>query len=201
MLDRRTFLTSSVAAVGAAALCSKAPAEPSLANATSVGGYHYQLLPFKNGSRLLFQGNSIVAVGFHVICGVLMMCLSGCTLGGPNTADPQKLGAFIEAIDQNYSDHDSGIASGELNRVLVSMETREQELVEGYLAAPEIPDDIKVHLESWRDGLNVVLPIHREWAEKGGSWDEAAQSEKTMVKAALMQTTEAETALRIIAER
>lgn len=59
MLDRRTFMKSSIAAVGAVALCTNARAEPSRANPSSVGGYSYRLPSFKKGSRLLFQGDSI----------------------------------------------------------------------------------------------------------------------------------------------
>lgn len=59
MLDRRTFITSSMAAVGTATLCTHAGAEQPSANASAVGGYNYQLPSLKKGSRLLFQGDSI----------------------------------------------------------------------------------------------------------------------------------------------
>lgn len=59
MLNRRTFMTSSVAALGTEALHTGAQAEQLHAKASSVGGYTYQLPAFKKGSRLLFQGDSI----------------------------------------------------------------------------------------------------------------------------------------------
>ncbi len=59
MLDRRAFLTSSVAVVGGAVLLSEARADPPRANESSVGGYNYRLPSFKKGGRLLFQGDSI----------------------------------------------------------------------------------------------------------------------------------------------
>jgi len=59
MLDRRTFITSSVAAVGTAALCATARAEQPRAITSGVVGYNYRLPSFKKGSRLLFQGDSI----------------------------------------------------------------------------------------------------------------------------------------------
>ncbi len=59
MLDRRTFITGSMTAVGAATLCGNARAEQQRANVSSVGGYNYQLPSFNKGSRLLFQGDSI----------------------------------------------------------------------------------------------------------------------------------------------
>jgi lysophospholipase L1-like esterase len=59
MLNRRKFMTSSVASVGAATLCTNARAESPRANASSVSGYGYQLPSFNKGSRLLFQGDSI----------------------------------------------------------------------------------------------------------------------------------------------
>jgi lysophospholipase L1-like esterase len=59
MLDRRTFIKSSAAAAGFAALCSTSLAQESRANPSGVGGYNYRLPAFKKGSRLLFQGDSI----------------------------------------------------------------------------------------------------------------------------------------------
>ncbi len=59
MLDRRTFITSSMAAVGAAALYSSARSEQPLADTLAVGGYNYRLPSFRKNSRLLFQGDSI----------------------------------------------------------------------------------------------------------------------------------------------
>lgn len=59
MLDRRTFLTRSMAAVGTATLCNNALAEPAHANESSSSGYNYRLPSFKKGGRLLFQGDSI----------------------------------------------------------------------------------------------------------------------------------------------
>lgn len=59
MLDRRTFMTSGMATVGAATLFTNSRAEPPRGNASSVGGYNYRLPSFKRGSRLLFQGDSI----------------------------------------------------------------------------------------------------------------------------------------------
>jgi lysophospholipase L1-like esterase len=59
MLERRTFIAGSMAAVGAATLCAKAEAEQPRANTSGVGGYNYRLPSLKRGSRLLFQGDSI----------------------------------------------------------------------------------------------------------------------------------------------
>jgi lysophospholipase L1-like esterase len=52
-------MTSGMAAVGVATVCSNARAEPPRANTSSVGGYNYQLPSFNKGCRLLFQGDSI----------------------------------------------------------------------------------------------------------------------------------------------
>jgi len=59
MLNRRTFLNRGVVGFTAvtpvaATQAQAAPAEPS-----AIGGYDYRLPTFKNGSRLLFQGDSI----------------------------------------------------------------------------------------------------------------------------------------------
>lgn len=59
MLNRRTFMTYNVAAIGAAALHTKLQAEPPREKASAIGGYNYVLPSFKKGSRLLFQGDSI----------------------------------------------------------------------------------------------------------------------------------------------
>jgi lysophospholipase L1-like esterase len=59
MQDRRSFITSGMAVVGAATLCNVATAEQALANPTGFGGYNYRLPSFRKGSRLLFQGDSI----------------------------------------------------------------------------------------------------------------------------------------------
>lgn len=59
MLDRRTFIKSSMTAVSATMLCANAGAEQPRANTSAVGGYNYRLPSFKKGSRLLFQGDSI----------------------------------------------------------------------------------------------------------------------------------------------
>ena len=59
MHDRRSFITSGMAAVGAATLGNVATAEQAHPNPTGFGGYDYRLPSFKKGSRLLFQGDSI----------------------------------------------------------------------------------------------------------------------------------------------
>ena len=59
MLNRRTFMTRNMAAIGAAALPIELQAEQSRAKASAIGGYNYVLPSFKKGSRLLFQGDSI----------------------------------------------------------------------------------------------------------------------------------------------
>lgn len=58
MLNRRTFLAGSAAA-GAASLCPPAQARNVDENPNGVGGYDYRRPAFKQGSRLLFQGDSI----------------------------------------------------------------------------------------------------------------------------------------------
>ncbi len=59
MLNRRTFITSSIAALGSTTLSSNAKAEQQSADTKAVGGYNYRLPYFQKGSRLLFQGDSI----------------------------------------------------------------------------------------------------------------------------------------------
>lgn len=59
MLDRRTFITSSLAAFGSATLSNAAKAEKSPVNSSGVGSHNYGLPSFEKGSRLLFQGDSI----------------------------------------------------------------------------------------------------------------------------------------------
>lgn len=59
MLDRRTFITSSLAALGSATLSNAAKAEQSPVNSSGVGSHNYGLPLFEKGSRLLFQGDSI----------------------------------------------------------------------------------------------------------------------------------------------
>ena len=60
MLDRRTFIASSLTAAGAATLCTAAAqAEQPRKKPAGVAGYNYRLPAFKKGSRLLFQGDSI----------------------------------------------------------------------------------------------------------------------------------------------
>jgi lysophospholipase L1-like esterase len=59
MLNRRTFITSSMAAIGSVTLGDAAKAEQPPINSSGVGGYNYRLPSFKKGSRLLFQGDSI----------------------------------------------------------------------------------------------------------------------------------------------
>jgi lysophospholipase L1-like esterase len=59
MLNRRTFMTRNIAAIGAAAINVELQAEPPLAKVSASGGYNYALPSFKKGSRLLFQGDSI----------------------------------------------------------------------------------------------------------------------------------------------
>ena len=59
MLDRRSFLKSSVAVASVATFCTTSQARDSRANPSAVGGYNYRLPKFKKGSRLLFQGDSI----------------------------------------------------------------------------------------------------------------------------------------------
>ena len=59
MKNRRIFITSCLAAVGAIMLASVVGAEPSTACAPRFGGYNYRLPAFEKGSRILFQGDSI----------------------------------------------------------------------------------------------------------------------------------------------
>jgi lysophospholipase L1-like esterase len=59
LLDRRSFLTSSIAAIGSAALSNTATAEQPAAKPSSLGDYCSPLPSFKKGSRLLFLGDSI----------------------------------------------------------------------------------------------------------------------------------------------
>jgi lysophospholipase L1-like esterase len=59
MIDRRSFITNGLTAIGTATLCSNARAEAPRANESLAGSYHYRLPSFKKGSRLLFQGDSI----------------------------------------------------------------------------------------------------------------------------------------------
>lgn len=140
----------------------------------------------------------MVAVAF--ICAAM----SGCGGGEPSDADIERLGVFVDAIDKNYRDHEAKLSDGSLKvgpGMFVSMETRELELIEEYLASKGVPGKVGAHLKSWRDGLNVILPLHEKWVAAGQSTDEAPQAEQTLLNDTLMQTTEAETALRIIAGR
>ncbi len=59
MINRRKFLTRSIAASTGATFCANARAQESPASDSGVGGYNYRLPKFKKGSRLLFQGDSI----------------------------------------------------------------------------------------------------------------------------------------------
>ncbi|MBL4883753.1 MAG: hypothetical protein JKY95_04330 [Planctomycetaceae bacterium] len=61
MLDRRQFLQSSIVAAGAYAISSghEAQAKEPEITTEEVPGYNYRLPEFKQGSRLLFQGDSI----------------------------------------------------------------------------------------------------------------------------------------------
>jgi len=59
MINRRKFLTSSVAGASAASMGVCSGAEKTGASACKVNGYNYRLPKFKKGSRLLFQGDSI----------------------------------------------------------------------------------------------------------------------------------------------
>ncbi len=59
MLNRRTFIASSMAAIGSATLGNAAEEEQPSVNSSGLGGGGYRLPAFKKGSRLLFQGDSI----------------------------------------------------------------------------------------------------------------------------------------------
>jgi len=59
VLNRRSFITSSVAAAGAATLYANADTAQPDRKQSGVDGYNYRLPSFKKGSRLLFQGDSI----------------------------------------------------------------------------------------------------------------------------------------------
>ncbi len=59
MLDRRNSITSSIAAVGASTRHAATDTRKPDRTHTGVDGYNYRLPTFKNGSRLLFQGDSI----------------------------------------------------------------------------------------------------------------------------------------------
>lgn len=59
MLDRRTFLKSGAAAAGVGTVCTTAHAQATRVDPSGVAGYRYRLPKFKQGSRLLFQGDSI----------------------------------------------------------------------------------------------------------------------------------------------
>ena len=58
-IDRRTFITSSLAATSAAALGTTVGAGQPHANPSGAGSCSYRLPAFKKGARLLFQGDSI----------------------------------------------------------------------------------------------------------------------------------------------
>jgi len=58
-MNRRTFLKGSVITAGTAALCGSVQVKESRTNPSGVGGYNYRLPKFKEGSRLVFQGDSI----------------------------------------------------------------------------------------------------------------------------------------------
>ncbi len=59
MIDRRNFLKSGAACSGAVAVTVGAKLEGATSNPSGVDGYDYGLPKFKQGSRLLFQGDSI----------------------------------------------------------------------------------------------------------------------------------------------
>lgn len=59
MLDRRCFITSSIAAVSASTLYAATDTRKPDRKHSGVDGYNYRLPAFKKGSRLLFQGDSI----------------------------------------------------------------------------------------------------------------------------------------------
>lgn len=59
MPGRRTFITSSITAIGSAMLTGNSQAKETLGNPSADSGYSYRLPFFKTGSRLLFQGDSI----------------------------------------------------------------------------------------------------------------------------------------------
>lgn len=63
MINRRKFLKSGALSTGAAAAAitsqATAASQQQRENASGVGGYDYRLPAFKQGSRLLFQGDSI----------------------------------------------------------------------------------------------------------------------------------------------
>lgn len=59
MLNRRNFIKSNMATMGAAALNLESRAEPSRSDSSRIGGFNYALPCFRKGSRLLFQGDSI----------------------------------------------------------------------------------------------------------------------------------------------
>ena len=59
MLDRRTFLRGTALCTGAVAASKVGEVQGAVTNPSGVGGYDYRLPTFKNGSRLLFQGDSI----------------------------------------------------------------------------------------------------------------------------------------------
>ncbi len=59
LANRRRFISSCVATVGTSAGCIAALAEQPLAISSKVTGYDYQLPDLEQGSRLLFQGDSI----------------------------------------------------------------------------------------------------------------------------------------------
>lgn len=142
---------------------------------------------------------------FRVVA-IACLCagVTGCGGGEPSDAEIERLGVFIDAIDKNYRDHEAELSDGSLKvgpAMFVSMETRELELIEAYLAEKSVPNAIKSHLKSWRDGLNVILPLHQQWVAADHSTGDAPEAERKQVEDTLMQTTEAETALRIIAGR
>lgn len=58
-MNRRTFITTSAAAAGTAALCTNSQAAVKGSAVGGIPGYSYRTPRFKSGTRLLFQGDSI----------------------------------------------------------------------------------------------------------------------------------------------
>ena len=140
-----------------------------------------------------------VAVCF---CTAVFAALAACSGGMSDKQVEQELVKFFGEIDQAYSaaanpPHDQPEA--EMLKWMISLESAQLQIVDKYLAANTYPAEVQQHLTDMKDGLTKRVQVFQSWIDNGQTRDTAPASEVSGTDDAAMQSTSAETQLRILA--
>ena len=137
-------------------------------------------------------------------CIALLTGLAACSSGGMSEAEVQtSLRAFFVEVDQAYSDAGSpplDQPEADMLKWTVDLESAMLQIVDQYVSANPYPAEIKQHMQDMRDGLSARISVFEAWIKNSTVRDSAPANDVKTADDAAMQSTSAETQLRIAAD-